>query len=50
MVFSPLRPRRGSTHHDEFGLLQSKFMNVIDSCNSERNAGGKALTLFLIPL
>jgi hypothetical protein len=31
-------------------LDQSKIMNVIDSNDLERDAGGKALTLFLIPL
>jgi hypothetical protein len=39
-----------SLDHDDFGLNQSKIMNVIDSKNLERDAGGKPLTLFLIPL
>ena len=36
--------------HDDFGSNRSKIMNVIDSNNLERDAGGKAPTLFLIPL
>jgi hypothetical protein len=31
-------------------LDRSKIMNVIDSNKLERDAGGKVLTLFLIPL
>ena len=35
---------------DDFGLNQSKIMNVIDSNRLERDAGGKAGPLFLVPL
>ncbi|MHB8886301.1 MAG: RNA polymerase sigma factor, partial [Methylovirgula sp.] len=36
--------------HDDFGLNQSKIINVIDAKRIERDASGKPLTLFLIPL
>jgi hypothetical protein len=47
----PMPARRNmSLDHDDFGLEQSKIMNVIDSNSLERDASGKPLTLFLIPL
>ncbi|MHB8885913.1 MAG: DUF4160 domain-containing protein [Methylovirgula sp.] len=39
-----------SIDHDDFGLKQSKIINVIDFKMLERDASGKPLTLFLIPL
>lgn len=39
----------GSLDHDDFGLKQSKIMNVIDSKNLERDAGGKPLHSFPHP-
>ncbi len=35
--------------HDDFGMNQSKIMNVIDSNNSERDAGGKPVPTFPHP-
>ncbi len=35
--------------HDDFGLNQSKIMNVIDSNSLERNAGGKPVSTFPHP-
>ncbi len=35
--------------HDDFGLNQSKIMNVIDSHNLERDAGGKPVPTFPHP-
>jgi SAM-dependent methyltransferase len=35
--------------HDDFGLNQSKIMNVIDSKSLERDAGGKAVSAFPHP-
>ncbi len=35
--------------HDDFGLNQSKIMNVIDSNNLERDAGGKPVPTFPHP-
>jgi protein O-GlcNAc transferase len=43
------RPAPG-VDQDDFGSNRSEIMNVIDSHSSERDADGKALTLFLIPL
>ncbi len=44
----------GETHgryldHDDFGLNQSKIMNVIDSNKIERDAGGKPVPTFPHP-
>jgi hypothetical protein len=36
--------------HNDFGLQQSKIMNVIDSKSSERDAAGEPVSAFLIPL
>jgi hypothetical protein len=41
-------PRPLALDHDDFGLNPSKIINVIDSKNLERDAGG--VPLFLIPL
>jgi hypothetical protein len=38
-----------SLDHDDFGLNQSKIMNVIDSNNLERDAGGKPVPTFPHP-
>ncbi len=46
----PHRIRGGAIDHDDFGLSQSKIMNVIDSKSLERDADGKPCPLFLIPL
>jgi hypothetical protein len=35
--------------HDDFGLNQSKIMNVIDSKSLERDAGGKPVSTFPHP-
>jgi hypothetical protein len=35
--------------HDDFGLIQSKIMNVIDSKSLERDAGGKPVSTFPHP-
>jgi uncharacterized protein related to proFAR isomerase len=35
--------------HDDFGLTQSKIMNVIDSKSLERDAGGKPVSTFPHP-
>jgi hypothetical protein len=35
--------------HDDFGLNQSKIMNVIDSKCLERDAGGKPVSTFPHP-
>jgi hypothetical protein len=35
--------------HDDFGLIQSKIMNVIDSKDLERDAGGKPVPTFPHP-
>jgi hypothetical protein len=43
MLFAPL-------HHDDFGLIQSKIMNLIDSNNLELNGTENRYPLFLIPL
>ncbi len=40
----------GALDHDDFGLNQSKIMNVIDSNNLEWNGTENRCTLFLIPL
>jgi hypothetical protein len=42
--------RAAALDHDDLGLNQFKIMNVIDSNSLEWDAGGKARTLFLIPL
>ena len=36
--------------HDDFGSVRSEIINVIDSFWLERDAGGKPVPLFLIPL
>jgi hypothetical protein len=36
--------------HDDFGLNQSKIMNVIDSKSLERDAGGKPVSTFPHPV
>ncbi|MGP0057688.1 MAG: hypothetical protein ACLPID_00155 [Beijerinckiaceae bacterium] len=38
-----------SLDHDDFGLIQSKIMNVIDSNSLERDAGGKPVPTFPHP-
>jgi hypothetical protein len=38
-----------SLDHDDFGLNQSKIMNVIDSKSLERDAGGKPVSAFPHP-
>jgi hypothetical protein len=49
-----LVPATVATHdgldHDDFGLDQSKIMNVIDSKSLERDAGENRFPLFLNPL
>jgi hypothetical protein len=35
--------------HDDFGLVQSKIMNVIDSKSLERDASGKPVSTFPHP-
>jgi hypothetical protein len=35
--------------HDDFGLTQSKIMNVIDSNSLERDASGKPVSTTLHP-
>ncbi len=42
-------PAPGTLDHDDFGLNQSKIMNVIDSNNLERDAGGKPVPTFPHP-
>jgi hypothetical protein len=37
-------------HVHDFGLNPSIMMNVIDSKSLERDAGGKSVPLFLLPL
>jgi K+-transporting ATPase ATPase C chain len=39
----------GALDHDDFGLNQSKIMNVIDSNRLERDAGGKPVSAFPHP-
>jgi hypothetical protein len=41
--------RRPALDHDDFGLNQSKIMNVIDSKSLERDAGGKPVSTFPHP-
>jgi len=43
------RAEGGSLDHDDFGLNPSKIMNVIDSKNLERDAGGKPVPTFPHP-
>ncbi len=43
------RRLRTDLDHDDFGLNQSKIMNVIDSNNLERDAGGKPVPTFPHP-
>ncbi|MDQ6867606.1 MAG: hypothetical protein M3178_04090 [Pseudomonadota bacterium] len=41
--------RSAALDHDDFGLNQSKIMNVIDSKSLERDAGGKPVSTFPHP-
>jgi general secretion pathway protein J len=43
------RTRQSALDHDDFGLNQSKIMNVIDSRSLERDAGGKPVPTFPHP-
>jgi hypothetical protein len=45
---TPPRVKSG-LDHDDFGLIQSKIMNVIDSKDLERDAGGKPVPTFPHP-
>jgi hypothetical protein len=53
MIYLDVRHRESvsvvALDHDDFGLMQSKIMNVIDSNNLERDAGGKSVPTFPHP-
>jgi hypothetical protein len=46
----PAAPALDLRDHDDFGSIPSKIMNVIDSKSLERDAGGKPVSTFLVPL